>query len=96
MSRVAMLDVFVTLFGVAAVYFLIVDRDTRRTGDGAPTPRETVAGGCGVMAGAAIAAKWSGILVLVGVLALTAIWDHQPAHRANRDARRRCAANGFR
>ena len=44
MSRVAMLDVFVTLFGVAAVYFLIVDRDTRRDSAGPPTHRETVAG----------------------------------------------------
>ena len=66
MSRVAMLDVFVTLFGVAAVYFLIVDRDTRRD---RPRDRPLIVrpwlAAAGVMAGAAVAAKWSGILVLV-------------------------------
>ncbi len=78
MSRVAMLDVFVTLFGVAAVLFVIVDRDAV-SNDEMRGPRQLRArpglAAAGVMTGAAIAAKWSGVLVLACIVVLTAIWE---------------------
>jgi dolichyl-phosphate-mannose--protein O-mannosyl transferase len=70
-SRVAMLDIFVMAFALAAFTGAVYDRDD-------PVPRGwwrpwRVA--AGVAAGAAAAAKWSGIPVLGGVILLTAWWD---------------------
>ena len=80
-SRVAMLDVFVTLFGVAAILFAVLDRarmlERRRTRwRGAATtfwrPWRLAAGAA---AGAATASKWSGALVALTVAALTIAWE---------------------
>jgi dolichyl-phosphate-mannose-protein mannosyltransferase len=75
-SRVAMLDIFVTLAGVLAVLFAVLHRDaiSLREGDRHRLiePWLVAAGLC---CGIAIATKWSGILVLVTVAALTATWE---------------------
>lgn len=77
-SRVAMLDVFITLFSLAAVTFAVLDRDhalARAAGS-----RNLVLGrpwrlAAGAAAGAAIACKWSGALALIGVILLVVTWE---------------------
>ena len=79
-SRIAMLDIFVPLFGVAAVLFIVYDRDR--------PPDEEPAGSrfgrllqrpwriaAGIAAGAALASKWSGGFFIVLVLLLVVAWE---------------------
>lgn len=81
-SRVAMLDVFVTLFGLSAFLFCIYDRDYVNRHGGATRSR----GGAGILArpwriaagaaaGAAVASKWPGVFALFAVLFLTIVWE---------------------
>ena len=74
-SRVAMLDIFVTLFVVASFLFLVIDRDLVESA-GAERPlvvrRWLLAAGS--VAGAATATKWVGFLALVGVAGIAALW----------------------
>jgi dolichyl-phosphate-mannose-protein mannosyltransferase len=76
-SRIAMLDVFVPLFGLAAVLFIVLDRDALL--QGAP-PRGILRRpwrlGAGVAAGAAAASKWSGAFFVVIVLLLAIAWEY--------------------
>ena len=67
-SRVATLDVFVTLFGVAAVLCWLMDSDS---GSARLLPPWRLA--TGIACGAAVASKWSGVLALLAVLVLFAI-----------------------
>ncbi len=82
LSRLAMLDVFVTTFGSAAVLFAVLDRDRDR--DRALTPSD--GGGerlrdrpwllaAGVALGAAVASKWSGALFVPAVGVAVLAWD---------------------
>lgn len=78
-SRIAMLDVFVPLFGIAAVYFAVLDRDrerpppgTRGTNGLLDRPWRIAAGAC---AGAAVACKWAGAFYLVMVVFLMIVWE---------------------
>ena len=74
-SRTSMLDIFVPLFGVAALYLLVLDRD--RMADGEPPasiwnrPHRLAAGVC---FGAAVATKWSGAFLMLAGLVLTVTW----------------------
>jgi dolichyl-phosphate-mannose-protein mannosyltransferase len=68
-SRLALLDVFVTLFVVAATLFAVLDRD--RGGEGLFRPWLAL---CGVSIGLAIASKWSGVLIILGLLPLFVAW----------------------
>ena len=81
-SRVAMLDVFTTLFGIAAVLFVALDRERLLS----PEPPAATSWltrlkqrpwrwATGAAAGAAVASKWSGVLFLLAVLALTCAWE---------------------
>ena len=87
-SRVAMLDVFVPLFGVAAFLFLAYDRDRLIERLDHPPPEEErkrspllalvdrpwrVA--AGLAGGAATACKWSGLMVLAAVIVLSIAWE---------------------
>jgi dolichyl-phosphate-mannose-protein mannosyltransferase len=67
-SRVATLDVFVALFGVAAVLCWLLDSDS---GSERLVPPWRLA--AGIACGAAVASKWSGVLALLTVLALVAV-----------------------
>lgn len=72
-SRIAMLDIFVPLFGVAALLCVIYDREASsggRTGLGRPWRA-----GAGLMAGAAFASKWSGAFFVGLVIVLTVVWE---------------------
>jgi dolichyl-phosphate-mannose--protein O-mannosyl transferase len=79
MSRVAMLDVFLALFVAAA--FLAVTLDLRS----APWPRRGGIGqwlfgrpwrlAAGVLIGAAVAVKWSGVYSALGVVLLVVAWE---------------------
>ena len=78
-SRAALLDMYPTLFGVAAFLFLVYDRDRmiRETEGGVARgmfarPWRLAAGLAG---GAATASKWSGGLVLAGVIVITLVWE---------------------
>lgn len=79
-SRVGMLDAFITLFVVAAVTFIVLDRD--RVRDRLDTPRwwRLTLGRpwrllAGVSIGAATATKWSGAYVAVAVIGLVVVWE---------------------
>jgi dolichyl-phosphate-mannose-protein mannosyltransferase len=74
-SRLAMLDVFLTLFGVATMLAVVLDRDHighPRRRQWAGRPWRLVAGG---MAGAAVATKWPGLAFLLCALILTVAWE---------------------
>jgi dolichyl-phosphate-mannose--protein O-mannosyl transferase len=74
-SRLAMLDVFLTLFGVATVLALVLDRDhigRPRRRRWAARPWRLVAG---AMAGAAVATKWPGLAFLICTLVLAVAWE---------------------
>ena len=78
-SRTSMLDIFVPLFGIAALLFAIYDRDRYRPPPDAERadglldrPWRLAAGAC---AGAAVASKWPGAFYLVLVVLLTIAWE---------------------
>ena len=68
-SRIAMLDGFVPLFGIAAVLCAVYDRTSTMRGERGRSARPWRAG-AGLMSGAAVACKWSGgfFVVLIVVL----------------------------
>ena len=84
-SRVAMLDVFVTLFVIATVLFAVLDGARRRgpRGEDADAPqwlRRVSLGrpwrlATGLSLGAATAVKWSGAYVALGLVALLVAWE---------------------
>ena len=76
LSRIAMLDIFVTLFGVAAFAFLALDRRRLLGGRGSSKLLQVCAG---VALGAAVASKWSGLLSLLGALSIAIAWE-MPNH----------------
>ena len=75
-SRTSMLDIFIPLFGVAAFYFLLLDRDRSLS-----TSEETSIWdrpwrlAAGASFGAAVATKWSGGLLMAAGLALVIAWS---------------------
>jgi dolichyl-phosphate-mannose-protein mannosyltransferase len=80
-SRIAMLDVFVPLFGLLAVLFLVIDRDQNLSGRAPPGARPWRVA-AGAAAGAATAAKWSGAFFVLLVIGLAIVWKIA-ARRAN-------------
>jgi dolichyl-phosphate-mannose--protein O-mannosyl transferase len=78
-SRIAMLDIFVPLFGIAAVLFAVYDRDRHRGPD--PVARNGPLDrpwriAAGAAAGAAVASKWSGGFFILLVVVLTVMWEY--------------------
>jgi dolichyl-phosphate-mannose--protein O-mannosyl transferase len=83
-SRVGMLDVFVTFFVIAAVFFAVLDRDrpTAARWDRRPAgflralalgrPWRLLAGAA---LGAAVSVKWSGAYVALAIIPLVAAWE---------------------
>lgn len=77
-SRVAMLDVFATLFSVLAVLCVVFDRDRSRLP--ARGLRRLALGrpwrlAAGIALGAATATKWNGAYVALAVVGLSAAWE---------------------
>ena len=70
-SRVAMLDIFIPMFGLGAILCLLVDRDRKRP-DAGTLWRPWLAA-AGILGGAALASKWSGafFMAMAGVLAIS-------------------------
>jgi dolichyl-phosphate-mannose-protein mannosyltransferase len=84
-SRVAMLDIFVTLFVIATVLFAVLDGGRRRgpRGEDEAAPgwlRRVTLGrpwrmATGLALGAATATKWSGGYVALGLVVLVVAWE---------------------
>ena len=77
-SRIAMLDVFVTLFIVASFLFLVIDRDRVEDAGRDADERWSVLDrrwllAAGLAAGAAAATKWVGFLALAGVAGIAVL-----------------------
>jgi dolichyl-phosphate-mannose-protein mannosyltransferase len=75
LSRVAMLDVFVTTFSLATLLFVTVDRDRGRDRDRLRDRPWLVA--AGIAGGAAISTKWSGVPFLAMAAVLVFVWDRR-------------------
>jgi dolichyl-phosphate-mannose-protein mannosyltransferase len=76
-SRIAMLDVFVPLFGLAAVLFVVLDRDALLEGAARRgLLRRPWRLAAGIAAGAAAASKWSGAFFVVIVVVLSTAWEY--------------------
>lgn len=89
-SRTAMIDVFVTLFAVGAVLFAVYDGTQPARDPPRALMRRPWRLAAGLAAGAAVATKWSGIPILVGVVALALAFEVQ----RRRDAGARRALSG--
>ncbi len=84
-SRVAMLDIFLCFFVVAAFGALVVDRDKVRERLTSNTPEQLARGSslgwrpwrllAGVMCGAALATKWSGVFPVAVLVVLSVLWE---------------------
>jgi dolichyl-phosphate-mannose-protein mannosyltransferase len=82
-SRTSMLDVFVPLFAVAGFLFLVYDRERLFKGlqsNSLTGPRALLFGrpwrlAAGVAAGGAVATKWSGAVVVLGLFVMAAAWE---------------------
>ncbi len=79
LSRVAMLDVFVTTFSLATILFVVIDRDRAHPRDG---DRERLRDrpwllAAGIAGGAAVSTKWSGIPFLAMAVVLVFVWDRR-------------------
>jgi dolichyl-phosphate-mannose-protein mannosyltransferase len=78
-SRIAMLDVFITLFVVGAMLAIVLDRDASRDRRWLlGRPWRLVAGAC---LGAATAVKWSGAYAVLAVIGLVIAWELERRHR---------------
>jgi dolichyl-phosphate-mannose--protein O-mannosyl transferase len=91
-SRMAMLDIFLSTFALAGVFFLLRDRERIRAGDGSAGSRLDRWFGtrerfwAGVMLGAAASVKWNGAWPLVLAAGLTWSWlRQQRAHTSRHD-----------
>jgi dolichyl-phosphate-mannose--protein O-mannosyl transferase len=101
-SRIAMLDVFVPLFGVAAFLCCVYDRDLLlvRAGRLEPdtAPHRLMRRGwriaAGIAAGAAIASKWSGLPVLLAIIVLSLAWELKARRGAGHPVRRTLREEG--
>jgi dolichyl-phosphate-mannose-protein mannosyltransferase len=97
-SRIGMLDVFVTLFVIAAVLFAVLDRDrpVAALWDRAPggylsalaldRPWRLMAGAA---LGAAVAVKWSGAYVALAVIPLVVAWEIAARRWSEQDGQHR-------
>jgi dolichyl-phosphate-mannose-protein mannosyltransferase len=81
-SRTAMVDVFLSTFGIAALLFIACDRDRLAEAPATREARPKVSAldrpwrfAAGIVVGAAVATKWSGWLMLFGVVSLTLAWE---------------------
>jgi dolichyl-phosphate-mannose-protein mannosyltransferase len=90
MSRIAMLDVFVTFFSVLSFTCLAFDRDRLLEGGRADGVRSRPLGdrpwrlAAGMAAGAAAASKWSGWFTVAAVIVLTVVWELASRRRSGR------------
>lgn len=90
-SRMAMLDVFLTLFGVATVLFLVLDRDHAFAHSGSRRPWRVAAGAA---AGAAAATKWPGAAFILIALVLSIAWEARAARERGDRVIRAVATEG--
>lgn len=87
-SRIAMLDVFLTMFVVAAFTFVVIDRDSAAArvhpssnpnGAWAAVRARRWLMAAGVAAGGAVATKWVGVLALLGSATVAVLWMTGPS-----------------
>ena len=81
-SRLAMLEIFVALFAVAAFHFCLLDRrQIAQRVEGRPSHRFWRVA-AGIAGGAAVASKLSGAAIVAGVLVLILAWEVAALRRA--------------
>lgn len=85
-SRIAMLDIFVPFFGLAALLFIVYDRDRPPVQEGEVSAAARLLQrpwriASGIAAGGALAAKWSGGLFILLVVGLSVAWEIGKRHR---------------
>ena len=86
-SRLAMLEIFVALFGVAAFYFGLLDRaQIVRRAEGRPSHRRWRLA-TGLAGGGAAACKLSGVAIVAGVFALVVAWEITAQRRSQQGLR---------
>lgn len=90
-SRIAMLDVFITLFVIGAVTAITLDRDRWRDVADPSRWRRLALGRpwrlvAGICLGAAAATKWSGAYVAPAVIGLVVAWEIADRRRREPDA----------
>lgn len=73
-ARIAMLDIYLVLFTVVALWLLVVDRDRRRVG-AVRSMRPSLRWAAGVALGLATAVKWSGLMAIGAAGLLTIAWE---------------------
>ena len=76
MSRIAMLDVFVSTFSLAGILFVVMDRDRGPGHSGRLRERPWLIA-AGLAGGAAAATKWSGLPFVATILLLAVVWDRR-------------------
>jgi dolichyl-phosphate-mannose--protein O-mannosyl transferase len=84
LSRVGMLDAMLTTLVIAAVLFVVLDRDRPRLARWERRPAGLLSGlalhrpwrlAAGVAIGAAVAVKWSGAYAALGIIPLVVAWE---------------------
>jgi dolichyl-phosphate-mannose-protein mannosyltransferase len=95
-SRVSMLDIFVTLFGVATFLFLACDRDRLAASSSEHAFWRPWRLAAGMAAGAATATKWSGVFFVAAAIVITLVWESAARRRTGegRSLRRTLAEEG--
>ena len=90
-SRIAMLDIFVPMFGLAAILFLVYDRDALLDGREQATELPRLLHrpwriAAGAAAGFAVASKWSGGFFILLLLVMSVAWEWRARRERKEDA----------
>jgi dolichyl-phosphate-mannose-protein mannosyltransferase len=96
-SRIAMLDIFVTMFVIAAMLFAVLDRDRGSEPAWSRRPSSYLSALAlhrpwrllaGVALGAAVAVKWSGAYSALAVIPLSVVWEISRQRAVGADGQR--------
>ncbi len=86
-SRVSMLDIFAMTFGIAAILFVVYDRERMLSQEPDVDRPRSWRLAAGLAGGAAAASKWTGIFYLVVVVIATIAWEIGARRKKGLDTR---------